>query len=149
MQDRCLTKQNSFNTLGSNDNGDEIIVGTHSFSTLVAVSSEEQAQGLMWQKWPPPIMSFPFAKASIKKFWMKNTPSPLDIVFVKDSQIVKIESGEPFSTKCVGPNQPVDMVVEFPAGTCKSLGIDVGTVVRKKFSLKTAIRTIKDGMSFA
>ena len=123
-------------------NGDKITLGEHQFETLVAVSDEEQAIGLMFQKWPPPIMTFPFAKRSVRKFWMKNTPSPLDIVFVRANEIVGIETGEPMSTRCVGPDQPVDLVVELPAGTCEAKGITVGQLVKPKFSIQTVARNL-------
>ena len=124
------------------NNGDKIILGDHEFSTLVAVSSNEQAVGLMFQKWPPPVMTFPFEKTSIHKFWMKNTPSPLDIVFIRNNKIVAIEHGEPLTTYAVGPNIAVDLVVELPSGTCESKGICVGHSARRKFSLETLARSI-------
>ena len=35
-----------------------IYISDNVFQTLLAISSEEQSLGLMFQKWPPPIMSF-------------------------------------------------------------------------------------------
>ena len=124
------------------NNGDEIMIDYHVLPTLVAVSQDEQQQGLMYQQWPPPIMTFPFAKKGVHKFWMKNTPCPLDIVFVSNGQIVAIEHGEPMSTQCVGPDKAVDMVVELPAGTCRTLGISAGQPVKPRFSLSTVARSV-------
>ena len=37
------------------------------FPTLVAVTEAEQSKGLMYQKWPPPIMSFPYKRAATRR----------------------------------------------------------------------------------
>ena len=94
-----------------------IHLGKHSFQTLVAITPEEHSMGLMHKPWPPPVMVFPYNKAEERKFWMKNTISPLDIVFCRDNKIVDICYGEPMSTKLIGPNEPSDMVIELPFGT--------------------------------
>ena len=95
----------------------EIFIGKHKFTTLVAITEKEQCDGLMNQPWPPPVMTFPYKIAEIRKFWMKATISPLDIIFCRDDKIIKICRGEPMSTQLVGPNEPSDMVVEIPYGT--------------------------------
>lgn len=96
------------------------------FPSLIAISAQEQEKGLMHQSWPPPIMSFvyPFAKNS--RFWMKNTPSPLDIVFSCDGRITQICKGEPNSTSIIGDDSVSDLIVEFPYGTIKQSYIKVG-----------------------
>lgn len=105
---------------------DLIILGGHQFNTLIADTLEEQAKGLMYKKWPPPVMSFPYKTAEIRKFWMKNTISPLDIIFCRSGKIVGIYKGEPLSTMSVGPNEPVDLVIELPHGKAKKIGIAIG-----------------------
>lgn len=99
------------------------------FPTLLAISSEEQSQGLMHQEWPPPIMSFIYGKPSINKFWMHNTPSPLDIIFCCNGRVSEICYGEPNSTSIIGSNLFSDLVVELPHGTVKSSNIKVGQSV--------------------
>ena len=99
------------------------------FPVLIAASDHERRQGLMWQEWPPPIMAFPYEKPSFNKFWMKNTISPLDIVFCKGSSVIGVFKGEPLSTTLVGPNEASDLIVEFPAGTADRLGIKPGDYV--------------------
>lgn len=124
-----------------------VIIGEHQFTTLVAETLEDQAKGLMFQKWPPPVMSFPYKTAEIRKFWMKNTVSPLDIIFCRAGKVVGIFKGEPMSTTRVGPNVPSDLVVELPLGNVEKLGIHVGDSVEilsgipalaKKFEKKLA-----------
>lgn len=104
---------------------DQVKIGDKVFSTLVAITYDEQAKGLMFQK-NPPVMSFVYARPGINSFWMKNTPAPLDMVFCLNNKVLAIYSGEPNSTKIVGNHITSDLIVEFPAGTCESLGIKAG-----------------------
>ena len=96
--------------------------------TLIAISAEEQAKGLMHQEWPPPVMSFIYNTAGVNRFWMKNTPSPLDIVFCHKGKISEICYGEPHSTQVIG-TQLSDLVIELPHGTADSIKIKVGQTV--------------------
>ena len=116
---------------------DKIYVNGKWFNTEVAISEAEQAKGLMFKEWPPPVMVFPYKDATIRKFWMKNTVSPLDIVFCREGKVVEILKGEPFSTKLIGPDCLVDMVVELPAGTSEKLEITKGDDVVFKPTLQT------------
>ena len=118
------------------------------FPTLVAVTESEQSIGLMYQKWPPPIMVFPYMRSANRRFWMKNTISPLDIVFCRSNIVVGIFKGEPLSTKLVGPDDPSDLVVEFPSGTVARLGISVGDYVGFSPTEMTVERQKKYGVSF-
>jgi uncharacterized membrane protein (UPF0127 family) len=121
---------------------DVIHIGGHEFQTLVAVTPEEQERGLMFQKWPPPVMTFPYYKSAIRKFWMKNTLSPLDIVFCNNNRVVSICYGEPMSTRQIGPDIPVDLVIELPHGTVGKCGICVGDEVKTKYSQNTIAKDI-------
>jgi uncharacterized membrane protein (UPF0127 family) len=107
-------------------NGDEI-------PTLLAVTQAEQEKGLMHQKFPPPVMSFIYEYPKINKFWMKNTPSPLDIVFCLNNKIINICKGKPFSTELIGDDNFSDLIIEFPYGTCESKKIKLGDSVNLKF----------------
>lgn len=97
--------------------------------TLLAISEMEQQSGLMHQEWPPPVMSFVYAYPRVNKFWMHNTPSPLDIIFCHDGKVSQIHAGEPFSTQMIGDNKFSDLVIELPYGTADKLGIKVGQLV--------------------
>tara|TARA_R110000868_G_scaffold99024_4_gene272667 strand:- start:22380 stop:22754 length:375 start_codon:yes stop_codon:yes gene_type:complete len=99
------------------------------FQTLLAITDEEQNNGLMYIKPPTPVMSFVYSYPKINKFWMKNTPSPLDIVFCKNGQITQIHYGEPFSTRIIGDNEFSDLVIEFPIGTVHNMNIKIGNCV--------------------
>jgi uncharacterized membrane protein (UPF0127 family) len=97
--------------------------------TLLAVSESEQQMGLMYCHNLPPSMSFVYDSPKINKFWMKNTPKELDIVFCKSGRVIHIAKGSPFSTTTIGPDFPTDLVVEFPYGTCSQLGVKEGDEV--------------------
>ena len=124
---------------------DIVRIGKYKFPTLVAVTEVEQAQGLMYKPWPPPVMVFPYRKADYRKFWMKNTPSPLDIIFAKDGKIIAIYKGEPNTTKCVGPDEMSDLVVELPYGIVNKLNILIGDDVKVSYSVGTALKIMKHG----
>ena len=117
-----------------------IYVDSNIFPTLLAISENEQSKGLMFEPNPPPIMSFVYVKPKINKFWMKNTPSPLDIVFSCNGIITQICKGEPYSTSIIGDDKLSDLIVEFPFGTVKNvnikLGHKIGIVVPAEFELK-------------
>ena len=121
---------------------DKVIIGKRQFDTLIAITAEEAAIGLMYKSWPPPVMAFPFAKASIRKFWMKNTASPLDIVFCKSGKVIGIFDGQPLSLNNVGPDEPCDLVVEFPGGTVNN-NIFVGDNVKILYSVFTLAKKFK------
>lgn len=128
---------------------DYVKISGNKIITLLAISQYEQECGLMNQEWPPPVMSFVYATPRINKFWMKNTPSPLDIVFANQNKIIAICYGEPFSTRIIGDDRFSNLVVEFPAGTCKSLGINVGDSIELECSEKSLMRIFmqKNGFS--
>jgi len=123
---------------------DKLYIGDYVFDTLVAITIDEQIKGLMFKPWPPPVMVFPYKNADYRKFWMKNTPSPLDIIFVKGGRIIGIFKGEPMTTRCVGPNEPSDLVVELPYGTVDKLNISIGDDVMVSYSVSTAVRIMKN-----
>ena len=120
-----------------------IHIANNIFPTLLAISAEEQAKGLMFQEWPPPIMSFIYRQAQVNRFWMHNTKSPLDIIFCHQGQVSQICQGEPYSTAIIGDNKPSDLIVEFPLGTAKTfnlkLGHSVGIVKPSAAELKKII----------
>jgi uncharacterized membrane protein (UPF0127 family) len=104
------------------------------FNTLVALTMDEQQQGLMGYAWPPPNMVFLYKNSSVRKFWMKNTPSPLDILFCNNNKIVSICYGEPNSQNLIGPNKDCNLVIEFPFSTCERFKIKNGDHVELNFS---------------
>jgi uncharacterized membrane protein (UPF0127 family) len=64
-------------------------------------------------------------------FWMKNTPSPLDIIFIRaDGTIAHIaENAVPFSEDKIPSGEPVAAVLELNGGRAGELGIAEGDKV--------------------
>lgn len=120
----------------------KIIIDGVEFESRAAVTESEQMLGLMYEQWPPPVMFFPYKNANIRRFWMKNTVSPLDIIFCRAGRVVAIFDGVPMSTAMVGPNEPSDLVVELPKGTAKKHGFTIGSFVKVKYSTETAAKVL-------
>src|ERR1700749_4156598 len=104
---------------------DYIVINENIIGTIVAVTEAEHARGLMFKPWPQPVMTFPYRKAEARKFWMKNCPGPLDLIFCRAGKVIKIVTGQPYSELHIGPDEPTDLVVEMPAGMAKILNINV------------------------
>lgn len=116
---------------------DRIYLADSVLPTLVAVTEDEQVRGLMWKVWPPPVMTFPYDRPEKRKFWMKNTIAPLDIVFACSGRVVEVKQGIPLSLEHVGPEQPCDLVIELPQGMAKEFGVREGSAARLVYSLAT------------
>ena len=105
------------------------------FPAKFAITPKEQEAGLM-NCLEPIIMAFPSQK-SIKSFWMKNTPMPLDLIFARDGVIVDRLSGVPFSLERIVPSQECDLVVEFPKGILNYFPINIGDNMELQYSIKS------------
>ena len=106
--------------------------GPHRFATEVAETSAEQAKGLMFRTelGPDEAMIFP-RQGDIASFWMKNTPLPLDIIFIgKDRRIINIAAETtPYSTDPVSAMGPTSAGFEIRGGRAAELGIEPGDTV--------------------
>ena len=105
----------------------------HRFRVEVAATGEEQNRGLMFRNelGPDEGMIFPTQVPEMRSFWMKNTPLPLDIIFIgPDRRIVNIAARTtPYSTAPVASTGPVVNVLEIPGGRAEELGIAEGDLV--------------------
>ncbi|WP_448500905.1 DUF192 domain-containing protein [Sphingomonas sp.] len=109
--------------------------GRHVFQAEPARTRAEQDRGLMYRAdlgpesamlfFPYPAEGGPPREAS---FWMKNTPTPLDIIFIRaDGTIATIaENTVPFSEAPVTSGEPVAAVLEIVGGRASELGIAEG-----------------------
>ncbi|TYQ26383.1 DUF192 domain-containing protein [Pseudanabaena sp. UWO311] len=108
----------------------------------VANTFKEQEKGLMFR---PPLaddrgMLFVFTPARPVAFWMKNTPSPLDIIFLLDGEVKAIARN---ATTCKSDPCPVypeggvvaDNVLEVRAGLTQEIGLKEGDRITVKFLL--------------
>lgn len=107
--------------------------GTHRFKAEVARSSQEQARGLMFRASlaPDEAMIFPMDPPRRASFWMKNTPIPLDIIFIRADGTIESIAAEtvPYSLDQVPSTEPVAAVLEIAGGRAAELGISEGDSV--------------------
>ena len=112
--------------------------GPHVFRVERAVTAAQQAQGLMYRTDLKPdggMLFHPYpAEGGAPReasFWMKNTPTPLDILFIRaDGTIATIaENTVPFSEAPVTSREPVNAVIELVGGRAADLGIAEGDTV--------------------
>jgi uncharacterized protein len=105
------------------------------FCVELADTAEEQRQGLMFRTDLQPnggMLFAPYPPGGTgpreASFWMKNTPSPLDIIFIRaDGTIARVAADTvPFSEEPVSSGEPVAAVLEVPAGRAAALGIAEG-----------------------
>lgn len=107
----------------------------------VAETPQQQQMGLMHR---PPLpddrgMLFSFEPARPVRFWMKNTPSPLDMVFLRQGEVKAIVTNalpcEADPCPTYGPDVPtiIDQVIELRSGRAAELGLEVGDQVEIKF----------------
>lgn len=77
-------------------------------------------------------MLFLFPTEAVQTFWMKNTPIPLDMIFIGgDRKIVGIvERATPFSTATRSVGAASQFVLEIKGGLASAKGIEVGNSVR-------------------
>lgn len=100
----------------------------------IADTDDERKQGLMRQRslGYDRGMLFIFDEVSTGSMWMKNTPLPLDIIFVApDSQIINIaRRTTPLSEEEITPAAPRKFVVEVRAGFADRFGLTDSARVR-------------------
>lgn len=99
----------------------------------VAVTEAEQEQGLMHRSTLPPGhgMLFPFAFPRMASFWMKDTPLPLDLLYVRpDGTVATILHGKPEDLTPLSANDPVSAVIEIGDGEAARLHIAPGDRVQ-------------------
>jgi uncharacterized protein len=104
----------------------------------VARTPEQQSQGLMYRPALPDDqgMLFPFAVPRPLRFWMMNTPEPLDMVFLLNGEVKAVITAPPCTTRpcpTYGPNTDVNQVIELRSGRAQELGLEVGDQVEIRF----------------
>ncbi|MDB5696767.1 MAG: hypothetical protein JWN21_2310 [Sphingomonas bacterium] len=112
--------------------------GTHRFDVEVVGTAAAQERGLMYRTdlkpnggmlfWPYPPGGGAPRPAS---FWMKNTPTPLDIIFIRaDGTIARLaENTIPFSETPIASGEPVAAVLELVGGRAAETGVSEGDKV--------------------
>jgi uncharacterized protein len=99
----------------------------------IADTPDARARGLMYRRdlAADAGMLFIFSNEAEQSFWMKNTPLPLDMVFIgADRKIVGIVADtRPFTTNPLGVGAPSQYVLEVHGGFCAGHGIGAGDQV--------------------
>jgi len=108
--------------------------GPKEFKVEVAADAVSQEHGLMFRRdlAADAGMLFDFHQEARVSFWMKNTPLPLDMVFIRaDGTVSSVEPNAiPFSTASIPSAEPVRAVLEINGGRAHDLGIKPGDRVR-------------------
>lgn len=113
-----------------------LTIEEHPFEVWMAQSARERTLGLMHveaDELVPTLdgairgMLFVFESEQLRSFWMKDTPTALDIAYMRaDGTIVKIHTMIPFDTSSYPSVEPAQFALEVPAGTFADLGIAEG-----------------------
>ncbi len=111
--------------------------GRHTFQVEIADDEAERQRGLMYR---PPLaddrgMLFEFPAAEEQSFWMHNTPSSLDILYIApDGRIVSIaRNTTPNSDTPIPSNGAANGVLELRGGRATEIGADPGDQVVHSF----------------
>lgn len=111
--------------------------GEHHFMVEIADDDQERQRGLMHRE---PLaadrgMLFQFPDVAERAFWMHNTPSSLDIIYLDPyGRIVSIaERAPPNSDDLIPSNGPAMGVLELRAGRADEIGAKPGDRVRHPF----------------
>lgn len=111
--------------------------GEHRFMVEIADDEAERQRGLMHRE---PLaddrgMLFQFPDVAERGFWMHNTPSSLDIIYIDPhGRIVSIaERVTPNSDAIIPSNGPASGVLEIRAGRADEIGAKPGDRVRHPF----------------
>ena len=109
--------------------------GPHVFHAELADTVERQARGLMFRtdlRSDDALLFWPYPAAGggpkVATFWMKDTPTPLDIVFIRaDGTIARIAANAtPMSETMISSNEPVAAVLELVGGRAAATGVSEG-----------------------
>lgn len=121
----------------------EIVVGDKTIKVTVAKTKELRTKGLsgVSNLDANSGMLFVFDKLNTNpSFWMKDMLIPIDIVWINDNKIVKIDKSVPAPTsntpdnklKIYSAGQPVDYVLEVNSDFCEENNIKVENIVDLK-----------------
>ncbi len=111
--------------------------GAHRFMVEIADDDAERQRGLMERE---PLaddrgMLFEFPDVAERGFWMRNTPSPLDIIYIDPrGRIVSIaRNATPQSDAVIPSNGPASGVLELRAGRADEIGARPGDRITHPF----------------
>lgn len=104
--------------------------GRFEFDVEIADDPVEQQRGLMFRTDLPTRrgMLFDFGQTRMVTMWMKNTPLPLDMIFIRaDGTVARVaERTTPFSEDIVSSGEEVAFALELNAGVARLIGLKPG-----------------------
>lgn len=104
--------------------------GIRHFQAEIADTPQSREIGMMWRTSVPrgTGMLFDFKAPQQATFWMENTLSSLDILFIRaDGTIANIAANaQPLSRALIPSNGPIVGVLEIGAGEARRLGLAAG-----------------------
>ncbi|HXC56384.1 MAG TPA: DUF192 domain-containing protein [Rhizomicrobium sp.] len=108
--------------------------GPRSFQMEIAADDASRTTGLMHRTHlaRDAGMLFDFRATVMTAFWMKDTPLPLDMLFVRDDGTISTVAANavPYSTAEISSAEPIRAVIEINGGLARALGIVPGNRVR-------------------
>ncbi len=108
----------------------------HDFQVEMALAPAQQTTGLMFRPSVPADggMLFDWGAPRDSNMWMRNTISPLDMLFINADGTVRrvAEDTVPGSLAIIESRGPVRATLELAAGTAKRLDIHVGDKVQNR-----------------
>ncbi len=113
----------------------EIKVDDTIFRVEVVKTPKEQAKGLSGREnlGERRGMLFVYGKPKYASFWMKGMLIPLDFVWIREGEVVRIdEKVQPEDyqpPKTLSPREKIDQVLEVKSGTVEKFNIKVGDKV--------------------
>ena len=103
------------------------------FIVEIADNNNTRSQGFMWRENIPDGtgMLFVWKKEVYRNFWMKNTPTSLDILFFDgDGKFLNVvEKTKPFSLDNIQSSKPAQYVLELNSGSSKINNLYGGTKI--------------------
>ena len=107
--------------------------GRFSFAVEMAVTETQRQRGLQHRNAlaPDAGMLFDFEYSQPAAMWMKNTPVPLDMIFIAgDGRVVNVKARtQPDSLAVIRSAGAVRAVLEVNDGTAERLGIEAGSLI--------------------
>ncbi len=108
----------------------------HPVTLELARTRDQQRHGMMGRTTMAPDagMLFLFPTDKVRGFWMKNTPLPLDLIFLDSAGRVRHihRHATPHSTALISSRKPVRAVVEMVAGSADRLGLATGDRLQQR-----------------
>lgn len=118
-----------------------VTIGQQHYHLEVAATEDERETGLMDRDkiGEHDGMLFLFREPGTRRFWMKNTRIPLDVIFLdKENRVLTTITGQPYSLAAFGPEAVGGNVIELDAGRAARDGIRPSDLVR--YELPDTIR---------